>query len=79
MRIVSIAAVLLAVTGVAQTQRDTSQRRDAMPEVVVQRFVDAGNARNAAAMAALVALDAVFAQFPSGQIIAQNRDGIREH
>ena len=49
------------------------------PEVVVQRFVDAANARNAEAMAALVAPDAVFARFPGGQVIAQNRDGIREH
>ncbi len=57
----------------------TSPSRDAMPEVVVQRFVDAANARNANAMAALVAPDAVFAGFPGGQVIAQNRDGIEEH
>ena len=50
-----------------------------MPETVVQRFVDAGNARNADAMAALVAPDAVFARFPGGQVMAQTRDGIRQH
>jgi uncharacterized protein (TIGR02246 family) len=45
----------------------------------VQRFVDAGNARNADAMAALVAPDAVFARFPGGQVIAQSREGIHAH
>ena len=57
----------------------TSPSRDAMPEVVVQRFVDAANARDANAMAALVAPDAVFSGFPGGQVIAQNRDRIQEH
>jgi hypothetical protein len=50
-----------------------------MPEVIVQRFVDAANARNVDAMAALVAVDAVFARFPEGQVVAQNREGIRAY
>lgn len=79
MGIVRIAAVLLVITSSARAQPGPSPYGDAMPEVVVQRFVDAGNARNADAMAALVAPDAVFARFPGGQVIAQNRDGIREH
>lgn len=79
MRIVTIAAVLLAVTSSAPAQEGTAPSRGATPEVIVQRFVDAANARNADAMAALVAPDAVFARFPGGQVIAQNRDGIREH
>jgi uncharacterized protein (TIGR02246 family) len=48
-----------------------------MPAAVVQRFVDAANARDADAMAALVAPQAVFARFPDGQTLAQGRDGIR--
>jgi hypothetical protein len=50
-----------------------------MPAVVVQRFVDAANARDAVAMAALVAPDAVFARFPDGQAIVRNRDGIQAY
>jgi len=42
----------------------------------VQRFVDAANARDAAAMAALVAPDAVFECFPDQALIARGRDGI---
>lgn len=80
MRIVlSVAAVLLAVASSARAQQHTAPSPDAMPEVVVQRFVDAANARNAKAMAALVAPEAVFARFPGGQVIAQNRDRIHEH
>jgi len=73
MRIVSIAAVFLAIATGARAQPGP------LPEIVVQRFVDAGNARNADAMAALVAPDAVFARFPGGEVIAQTRDGNRAH
>ena len=77
--VLSVTAVLLAIASSARAQQDTAPSPDAMPEAVVQRFVDSANARNANAMAALVAPDAVFARFPGGQVIAQNRDGIREH
>jgi uncharacterized protein (TIGR02246 family) len=73
MRIVCVAAVFLALASSARAQQAS------LPEVIVQRFVDAANARNADAMAALVAPDAVFARFPGGQVIARTRDGIREH
>jgi len=73
MRIVCVAAVLLALASSARAQHAS------LPEVIVQRFVDAANARNAEAMAGMVAPDAVFAQFPGGQVIARARDGIREH
>ena len=76
--VLSVTAVLLAIASSARAQQDRSPSRDAKPEAVVQRFVDAANARNANAMVALVAPDAVFARFPGGQVIAQNRDGIRE-
>ena len=79
MRIVSMVAVLIAVAHGARAHQEATPSRDARPDVVVQRFVDAGNARDAAAMAALVAPDAIFAGFPSGRVIAQTRDGIREH
>lgn len=77
--VLSVAAVLLAIASSARAQQDTAPAPDAVPEAVVQRFVDAANDRNANAMAALVAPDAVFARFPGGQVIARNRDGIREH
>jgi len=51
-------------------------RADTMPAAVVQRFVDAANARDLAAMIALVAPDAVFASFPGGAVLAQSRDSI---
>lgn len=49
---------------------------DTLPAAVVQRFVDAANARDAARMASLVAPEAVFATFPDGHVIAQSRDSI---
>ncbi len=49
---------------------------DTMPAAVVQRFVDAANARDAKAMAALVAPDAVFARFPDSRITTTGRDSI---
>jgi uncharacterized protein (TIGR02246 family) len=52
---------------------------DTMPAAVVQRFVDAANARDAEAMAALVAPDAVFARFSDGRVIASGREAIRTH
>ena len=63
MRIAHIAVVFLAVTCSTGAEQDASASRESMPEVVVQRFVDAANARNVDAMAALVAADAVFAGF----------------
>ncbi len=80
MRIVlSAAVVLLAIVSSARSQQDPVPSSETTPEAVVQRFVDAANARNANAMAALVAPDAVFARFPGGQVIAQNRDSIQAH
>ena len=54
-----------------------AEASDTMPAAVVQRFVDAANARDAEAMATLVAPQAVFARFPSGQTLVEGRDGIR--
>jgi len=79
MRITCIAAIVFAITGSTSAQNATASSQHTRPEVVVQRFVDAGNARDANAMAALVAVDAVLARFPGGQVIAQSRDGIREY
>ncbi len=52
---------------------------DTMPASVVQRFVDAANARDAKTMAALVSTDAVFLRFPGGQVMAASRDSIHAH
>jgi len=73
------AVVLAGVSSAGFHQGTSSSTTGVMPEAVVQRFVEAGNAKNADAMAALVAPDAVFARFPGGQVIAQTRDGIRQH
>ena len=75
----SVAVVLLASAGGVRAQHEVPPSPAATPEVVVQRFVDAANARDAEAMAALVAPDAVFARFPGGQVIARSRDGIEAH
>lgn len=77
--VVRVAALLLGIANSARAQQDRFPPPGAVPEVVVQRFVDAANARDANAMAALVAPDAVFARFPGGQVIAQSRDRIRAH
>ena len=69
----STTALLLAFAGSASAQ----EAAPPAPAVVVQRFVDAANARDANAMALLVAPDAIFERFPGGQIIAQGRDSIR--
>ena len=78
-KVLSIAAVVVIVAGSAHGQTGTSRPADVLPEIVVQRFVDAAIARNPEAMAALVAPDAVFARFPGGEVIAQNRERIQEH
>ena len=66
-------ALLALLAGGASAQ----QAAVPTPEVVVQRFVDAANARDANAMALLVAPDVVFERLPSGRIMAQGRDSIR--
>jgi len=79
-RAVLVIAVAVVTSGrTAINQGGSSASVETPPEVVVQQFVDAGNARNAERMAALVAVDAVFAQFPGGEVIAEGRDRIREH
>jgi hypothetical protein len=49
---------------------------DTLAAAVVQRFVDAANARDAAAMSALVAPDAVFQRFPGGAVLVESRDSV---
>jgi len=78
MRFVLTIAVILVVASSPPRQQNLA-RSDARPEAVVQRFVDAAEARDAAAMAALVAPEAIFARFPSGEIIVQGRERIQDH
>jgi uncharacterized protein (TIGR02246 family) len=68
--IATLGVLILTTNAAAQVSTDT------MPAAVVQRFVDAANARDAEAMAALVAPGAIFASFPDGRVIAQGRDAI---
>lgn len=70
-------ALLLGLTAGASAQQGAAAEHDSMPARVVQRFVDAANARDANAMAALVAIDSRFERFPGGQVIVQSRDSIR--
>ena len=73
LRTVALLVLLALLAGSASAQ----QAAVPTPEVVVQRFVDAANARDANAMALLVAPDVVFERMPSGRIMAQDRDSIR--
>ena len=80
-RLLAPAALLAALASPVRAQQPVSapakMSADTMPAAVVQRFVDAANARDAAAMAALVAPQAVFARFPDGQTLIQGRDSIQ--
>jgi uncharacterized protein (TIGR02246 family) len=76
-RLLTASALLTALAGSVSAQQPVRASVDTMPAAIVQRFVDAANARDAGAMAALVAPQAVFARLPDGQILAQGRDGIQ--
>jgi hypothetical protein len=54
-------------------QRDT----DTLAPAVVQRFVDAANARDIPAMMVTVAPEAVFSVLPSGEVLGAGQDSIR--
>ena len=79
-RLLAPAALIAALASPIRAQQPVpapaEAPSDTMPAAVVQRFVDAANARDAAAMAALVAPQAVFARFPGGQTLTQGRDSI---
>jgi len=66
-------ATLLAATPLCAQQPVA----DTLPAAVVQRFVDAANARDIAGMMATVAPEAVFSVLPSGKTIGAGRDSIR--
>ena len=75
---IAVTTVLLAVslTTPAPAQQPAPAVTDTMPAAVVQRFVDAFNARDARAMAALVAPAATVTRFPGGGVMMQGRDSI---
>ena len=75
---IAVTTVLLAVslTTPASAQQPAPAVTDTMPAAVVQRFVDAFNARDARAMAALVAPAATVTRFPGGGVMMQGRDSI---
>jgi hypothetical protein len=52
---------------------------DTLPSAVVQRFVNAANARNIDAMMATVAPGAIFRVLPVGNAMAVGRDSVRLH
>lgn len=71
-----LAVATMAGPLAAQTAAPIPTPADTMPAAVVQRFVDAANARDLAAMTALLAPDVVFARFPGDAILAQGRDSV---
>lgn len=77
-----VALLLIAVAAAtvgpaaAQTAAHIPTSADTMPAAAVQRFVDAANARDLAAMTALLAPDVVFARFPGDAVLAQGRDSV---
>lgn len=75
----AVTTVLLAaaLTTPASAQRPVPAVSDTMAAAVVQRFVDAFNARDARAMAALVAPAATVTRFPAGDVMMQGRDSIQ--
>ena len=75
----AVTIVLLAVSLAtpARAQQPAPAVTDTMPAAVVQRFVDAFNARDARAMAALVAPAATVTRFPGGGVMMQGRDSIQ--
>lgn len=70
-----VAVIALPVS--AQEAAPPPTPADTLPEAVVQRFVDAANARDATAMSALVAPEAVFQRFPGGEVMAESREAVR--
>ena len=70
-----VAVIALPVS--AQEAAPPPTPADTLPEAVVQRFVDAANARDAAAMSALVAPETVFQRFPGGEVMAESREAVR--
>jgi hypothetical protein len=80
MRLPWMAGALCALAGSASAQQTTTDTAvtDTAPAAVVQRFVDAANARDLAALTALVAPDAVFLRMLDGRVLAEGRDGIRD-
>ena len=79
MRLPWIVGALCTLVGSASAQQSVwdAGAADTAPAAVVQRFVDAANARDLAALTALVAPEAVFLRLLDGQVLAQGRDSIR--
>lgn len=75
-RVATLVLISAVLASPARAQQLTPSSPDTLPAAVVQRFVDAFNARDARAMAALVAPAAVVARFPAGGVIMQGRDSI---
>jgi hypothetical protein len=72
----TLLAMLAPPVGAQEPAPAARPASDTLPAAVVQRFVDAANARDAAAMSALVAPGAVFGRFPGGAVLAASRDSV---
>jgi hypothetical protein len=71
----------IAVTSVAGVMPLRAQRptNDTIPAAVVQRFVDAANARDLGAMVSTLAEGVVFGALPGAESIATGRDSVRAY
>lgn len=77
MRIAVTAVVAAGTLGVASPLSAQRHDTDTLAPAVVQRFVDAANARDIPAMMVTVAPEAVFSVLPSGEILGAGQDSIR--
>jgi hypothetical protein len=68
-----VAAGTLGLGSPLSAQRNT----DTLAPAVVQRFVEAANARDIPAMMVMVAPEAVFSVLPSGEVLGAGQDSIR--
>jgi len=76
-RIAVTAVVAAGTLGVASPLSAQRHDTDTLAPAVVQRFVDAANARDIPAMMVTVAPEAVFSVLPSGEILGAGQDSIR--
>jgi hypothetical protein len=76
---VRIAVTAVVAAGTLLGSPLSAQRRasDTLAPAVVQRFVDAANARDIPAMMVTVAPEAVFSVLPGGEVLGAGQDSIR--
>lgn len=77
MRIAVTAVVAAGTLGFGSPLSAQRRDTDTLAPAVVQRFVDAANARDIPAMMVTVAPEAVFSVLPSGEVLGAGQESIR--